>query len=305
MIRLSFLFILHVLFIGNVAAQQTIDLWEKEVPFNLVEGENTYFKSLDKSTQDSMLLVKKVIKPKLHVFLANGDAEKKKAVLICPGGGYTVLALEKEGFAVARWLNQQGMHAFVLESRLPDSTLQQHKAQVPIIDALKAMDLIHSQKAEWSISTLGVMGFSAGGHLAAWLSNAEEEAEALNMPFRQADFTVLLYPVISMQGEFGHSWSRQQLIGEHPSVTLAKKMSLEERVNEKTPPTFTVVALDDGAVSPVNGLKYHQNIQQIGGVSNYYEYAEGGHGFGLGQHLKSDVSNWPKEFLSWMSLNFL
>ena len=209
------------------------------------------------------------------------------AVVICPGGGYGGLVVGGEGHGIARWLNDHGIAGIVLEYRLPAG----HN-EVPLLDAQKALTLTRAHAAEWKIDPkkVGIIGFSAGGHLAA-------TAATHFTPENRPDFAILIYPVITMS--IGtHGGSKKNLLGATPSEELANFYSNEKQVTKDTPPTFLAHALDDKAVPIENSRLFHQACQAKGVPSKLLELPNGGHG--LNGYKGPSWEAWQKQSLEWL-----
>jgi acetyl esterase/lipase len=209
------------------------------------------------------------------------------AVVICPGGGYGGLVVGGEGHGIARWLNDHGIAGIVLEYRLPAG----HN-EVPLLDAQKALTLTRAHAAEWKIDPkkVGIIGFSAGGHLAA-------TAATHFTPENRPDFAILIYPVITMS--IGtHGGSKKNLLGATPSEELANFFSNEKQVTKDTPPTFLAHALDDKAVPIENSRLFHQACQAKGVPSKLLELPNGGHG--LNGYKGPSWEAWQKQSLEWL-----
>lgn len=227
------------------------------------------------------------------------------AVLVIPGGGYERLVIDKEGLDIARWLNQLGITAFVLKHRLPGEGHRDAR-YVPLQDAQRAMRLIRSRAAAWGINPdrLGVMGFSAGGHLAATLSTRYDcstyapvdEADTLSA---RPSFTMLVYPVISFAEGVLHKGSRSELLGEDWSEELSDFFSNELHVNENTPPAFIVHAHDD-RVSPLNSVRYYTALKENNVPAELHIFMGGGHGFGI-RYAKGAVARWTMLAEEWLT----
>ena len=209
------------------------------------------------------------------------------AVIICPGGGYGGLVVGGEGHGIAKWLNAQGITGIVLEYRLPAG-----HDKVPLLDAQKALTLTRAHAAEWKIDQkkVGIIGFSAGGHLAA---TAATHFTAENRP----DFAILVYPVITMSVGT-HGGSKKNLLGATPSDELANLYSNEKQVTKDTPPTFLAHALDDKAVPIENSRLFHQACQAKGVASKLLELPNGGHG--LNGYKGPSWDAWQKQSLEWL-----
>ncbi|MEC7565685.1 MAG: alpha/beta hydrolase [Planctomycetota bacterium] len=214
------------------------------------------------------------------------------SVLICPGGGYGGLAIEPEGHGIARWLNQHDITGIVLQYRMPKG-----RCQIPLSDARQALQTIRSNARAWQLNRqqIGVIGFSAGGHLASTLAT-----HTRNRRDRPA-FAILIYPVITM-GDKGHAGSRRNLLGDQPSERLITTFSNELQVSQRTPPTFLAHAVDDRVVPSINSEMFHRACIQAGVPSRYLELESGDHGFHGYQGPSWDA--WQRESLPWVKEQF-
>lgn len=246
--------------------------------------------------------VRNVSEAEMTVFLPPAEKNSGAAVVICPGGGYMIEAMDHEGFEIARWLADRGVAGIVLKYRLPYG----HHA-IPSSDARQALRMVRHHAAEWGIdpSRVGIAGSSAGGHLASTVGTRFDGGEpgASDSVARQScrpDFMLLLYPVITMKEEFTHLGSRRNLIGEGNDMDLVALYSNELHVTAATPPTFLVLADDDKAVVPRNSLEFYTALKRNGGAAEMHIFARGGHGFGM---RKNDIpaDQWPHLFLIWLS----
>jgi acetyl esterase/lipase len=221
------------------------------------------------------------------------------AMIICPGGGYGMLAIEPEGNGIARWLNAQGITGLVLEYRLP-----QGRKMVPLLDAQRAIRLARSNAAAWKIDPqrLGIIGFSAGGHLAstaatkfdAGAKSAQDPVERFSS---RPDFAVLIYPVITM-GELAHPGSRDNLLGPNPTAKLIEEFSSEKQVTAQTPPAFLAHAKDDTLVSPRNSKLFADALKAHHVANEYLELPDGGHG--LNGYKGASWDAWQAACLKWL-----
>lgn len=229
-----------------------------------------------------------VTQPTLSVYLAPNP--NGMAVIMCPGGAYAQISLAHEGHDMARWFNNQGITYAVLKYRMPNG-----HPDIPLSDAKQAICLMRQHATEWSVNPgqVGIMGASAGGHLAASLANLYDSPE------ERPDFQVLLYPVISMKDNITHSYSRECLLGNAPGAELIKKYSMEEQANAQTPPTFIVLSTDDGTVTPLNSLLYYQALRQHGVSASLHIYSEGKHGWGFRDSFPYK-GLWTQELESWL-----
>lgn len=251
---------------------------------------------------DGILRISKVSVPTLTVYKPAKPSDRKTAVIICPGGGYAILAASHEGSDVARVFNDWGITAFVLKYRLPDDSIMVDKSIGPLQDAQRALQLVREHAAEWGVDPgrIGIMGFSAGGHLASTASTHFNTAyidNPKNISLRP-DFSILVYPVISFADSLVHLGSRNNLLGKTPSAAQITAFSNERQVTEQTPPAFLVHAADDGGVKVENSLYYYQALLRKKVMSELHVYPHGGHGFGL--HNKTTPDNWIERLQHWL-----
>ncbi|PRD46408.1 alpha/beta hydrolase [Sphingobacterium haloxyli] len=221
----------------------------------------------------------------------------KEAVLVIPGGGYSHVAIDHEGHEIAKAFNEQGYSAFVLYYRLPKDEHMKVRKIGPLQDAQRSMQYI---REHYDFDKVGVIGFSAGGHLASSLSNHFDDVKienkhAINLA---PDFSVLIYPVISMDDEITHKGSKKNLIGEHPETEDSIYFSLEKQVSKDTPPTFLVHAEDDKTVLIANALRYQEALDREGVANEIFVYKTGGHGFGL--RNRTDTRKWSEALFTWL-----
>lgn len=232
--------------------------------------------------------VANVIKPSITVYKA--DKPNGVAIIMCPGGGYARLAMNHEGHDMAPWLNAQGITYIVLKYRMPNGHYE-----VPLSDAEQAIRLVRQHAKEWNIrpDRIGIMGASAGGHLAASLATLYSSNET------RPDFQILFYPVISMVPGVTHGGSRQNLLGNKPSQELEDKYTLEKQVNERTPQAFIMLSADDGAVPPANGIHYFEALLQHQVPATLHVYPTGGHGWGF-RDAFTYKRQWTGELEKWL-----
>lgn len=232
--------------------------------------------------------VANVIKPSITVYKA--DKPNGVAIIMCPGGGYARLAMNHEGHDMAPWLNAQGITYIVLKYRMPNGHYE-----VPLSDAEQAIRLVRQHAKEWNIrpDRIGIMGASAGGHLAASLATLYNSNET------RPDFQILFYPVISMVPGVTHGGSRQNLLGNKPSQELEDKYTLEKQVNERTPQAFIMLSADDGAVPPANGIHYFEALLQHQVPATLHVYPTGGHGWGF-RDAFTYKRQWTGELEKWL-----
>jgi len=226
------------------------------------------------------------------------------ALLVVPGGGYQRIVLDKEGTAlVPAFVEHGGVTLFVLRYRLPAGRSDR---QAALADVQRAMRVIRADAARWQIDPqrVGVMGFSAGGHVAARLSNgfdapAYPHRDAIDALSARPDVALLIYPVIDM-GTHAHTGSRTRLLGPHPDAALQQQFSMQDQVRVDTPPTFLVHAQDDNVVSVHNSLVYYQALLRAGVTAEMHLFPFGGHGFGVRIPAGLTVAQWPTLALRWI-----
>jgi acetyl esterase/lipase len=260
----------------------------------------------EEAVRQGILRISNVQTPTLEVYLPTEQVATGEAVLIFPGGGYGILAYDWEGTDFAKWLNAQGIAGIVVKYRLPLSASLTDPKEVPLLDAQRAVRLVRSHAEAWNIDPkkVGVMGFSAGGHLAstlstAYLHRAIPAQDAIDAISARPDFSILVYPVISFRDAAAHAGSRKNLLGDQATPALVDRFSNELQVNAETPPTFLVHAQDDQGVPVQNSLLYYQALHAHGVKAALHLYPTGGHGFAFGLG-KGAVSGWREALLAWM-----
>lgn len=262
------------------------------------------YPSSEKVTNDGF--DKDSIPPFLEYYKANPDSANGSAILICPGGAYTHLAFKKEGTDVARFYNQYGFDAFVLRYRLNSGDQKGHRHPDQYRDVTTAIRLIKSRAKEWKLdpNRVGIIGFSAGGHLASMCATMHIPANKKSKnPLEQwssrPSFAMLIYPVIKLAGKPAHNYSREMLLGKNPESELVDSLSTHNRVTPHTPPTFLVYANDDNGVPPENGLLFYKALRKHNIPSSLLIYDHGGHGFGMAP-TDPVLNTWP-----WLSVKWL
>jgi enterochelin esterase-like enzyme/acetyl esterase/lipase len=294
------LFVCLISLSGSLVAQsKVIDLWNGPVPGS--KPNSTYLQTVDSA--DNWTKMRFVTDPNLDMYPAPTEKATGTAVIICPGGAYWGLAIDHEGAQIAKWLNKLGVTAFVLKYRLPDNSIMENKTIGPMQDGQRAIRLVRSYAKEWGIDPekIGIMGFSAGGHLASTLSTHfnEKVYEPSDSTSARPDFSLLIYPVISMDSDFTHWGSRVNLLGGTPSPELVKHFSNELQVSSETPPAFMVHSLDDNAVPVQNSIGYALSMHKLNIPCELHLYQSGGHGYGLGRSANTE-STWPDACRKWL-----
>lgn len=279
-------------------AQMVIDLYSKIPNATPCTKKETY-------TKTDIGRVEKVTRPSMQVFLPATPNNAASAVIVCPGGGYGMLAIEHEGIDVAKALNAWGIAAFVLKYRLPDNECMEHKENVPLMDAQQALKIVRENAVKWKIDTTktGIMGFSAGGHLASSAAThfSERILDNPNHTSLRPDFAVLIYPVISFNDSIMHKGSKENLIGKNAPASLVHRFSNEEQVTAQTPPSFLVHAADDDVVPVANSLDFVKALVKNKVPAELHLYQNGGHGFGM--HNKTTNDEWMERLRNWMFKN--
>ncbi len=299
-LKTQFLSILSLILTTMVSAQTIIPLYKGAIPnskpCNVTE------------TLATRGIVAGVTVPTLTAYLPEKRDSANAAVIICPGGGYGRLAMDHEGKQVAEAYNKQGITAFVLKYRLPaDVSCLENSETVAQMDAQQAIKLVRDRAIEFNINpnNVGVMGFSAGGHLASTLGTHYTESlisntEKTNL---RPDFLVLGYPVISFTDSLAHKGSRDNMLGKNSSEEKIKLYSNELQVTPNTPPTFLIHAADDKAVKVENSLEFFLALKRNKVPAEIHILQKGGHGFGL--HNKDEPDNWLDWVFVWMKANKL
>ena len=231
------------------------------------------------------------------------SATPRPAVLICPGGGYGGLAMGHEGDEIARWFTGLGVHAFVLDYRHAGKG---YGFPAPIVDARRAMRMIRANADKYNVISdrIGVIGFSAGGHLASTLgthftSGKADAEDPIEKASCRPDFMILCYPVIAMNEPHTHKGSQRNLLGDNPDPEMLDKMSTYKHIKKNTPPTFLFHTTADKAVPPQNSIQFYTALVAAGVPAELHVYEKGRHGLGLAQAERS-VNSWPSRLASWM-----
>ncbi|MCS4436046.1 alpha/beta hydrolase [Aquiflexum gelatinilyticum] len=250
---------------------------------------------------DGILIISKVTVPTLAAYLPSKETATGKAIIICPGGGYWLLAAGHEGHDVAKEFAKKGVAAFVLKYRLPNGLAMEDKSIGPLQDAQRAIQMVRENAAKWNIKPdqIGIMGFSAGGHLAS-TAGTHFKREVIENPKKTSlrpDFMVLVYPVITFDKEVGHSGSSKNLIGERPPQGMIDLYSNDKQVTAETPPTYLVHAKDD-PVKIENSYLFEAALKQNNVPVAHTYFEKGGHGYGM-INPTSEV-RWMDDVEKWM-----
>ena len=281
-----------VLFGFNSISQTVISLYRDSIPNSkeVVDEEKT------DTASDGILRISKVSRPTLTVYFPPKEKATGAAVIICPGGSYRILAASHEGHDVARRFNEMGVAAFVLKYRLPDDQTMINTEIGPLQDAQRAIQFVRENAKKWRINEneIGIMGFSAGGHLASTAGTHYERAYIENAKkiSLRPDFLILVYPVISFNDSIGHTGSRDNLLGKNASIEKINLYSNQTQVTPNTPPAFLVHAKDD-PVKVQNSLVFAEALAKNNVPYKIHLYEKGGHGYGM---------NNPTSDVKWMDL---
>lgn len=281
---LSFLF---------VRAQEIIPLYKQAIPNSKVGKANGTGEIFDRG------MYRGVTKPTLEVYFPEKEKATGTAVVICPGGGYSVVVYQGEGVSTAKEFAKNGVTAFVLKYRLPDDSIMTDKKTGPLQDAQQAIKLVRENASKWGVdpNKIGIMGFSAGGHLASTEATHFNKALMPNLPNTnlRPDFQILVYPVISMQDKLTHMGSRNQLLGDKSSQDVVDLFSNDQQVNENTPPAYITHAADDNVVDVDNSIRYFEALRHHNVSVEMHIYPSGGHGFVFNR------KGWMAPLFQWMT----
>jgi acetyl esterase/lipase len=270
-------------------AQQIMNLYPGAVPNS---------KQSEKKETISSGMFAGVTIPTLEIYLPENDRATGTAVIICPGGGYSVIVYQGEGISTAKEFAKNGIAAFVLKYRLPDDSTMRDKNIGPLQDAQQAIKVVRENAVKWGINPnkIGIMGFSAGGHLASTEATHFKESfiENSDKTSLRPDYQILVYPVISMQDKLTHLDSRTKLLGINPSKEVIDQFSNEMQVGDNTPPAYITHAADDKLVDVDNSIDYFEKLRHHNVAVEMHIYPKGGHGFIFGH------KGWMDPLLEWM-----
>lgn len=290
--KITLLFVSFFITGSICVAQREVPLYKNEIP-----GAKGIV--IDKSNKDASIFFR-VSTPTLRIYLGAKDSLAKTAIILCAGGGYAGINIKREGYNIAEALNKKGVAAFVLKYRLPDDKTNYNKTLAPLQDAQQAIKIVRDSASVWGIDPkkIGIMGFSAGGHLAGSAGVHYNDCLIPNTSKTslRPDFMLLIYPVISFEPAYGHIGSRDNLIGKKPSVDSIIYFSLELQVTSQTPPTFLTHSGDDGIVSVMNSVLFYEVLQKCGVPAELHIYAKGGHGY----DTTPTFDEWFGRCLNWM-----
>jgi len=292
-----FLIIMNI----NLYSQpKVINVWNGKIPGAIQAPE---FNNEDTiKTNDGKIRIARVTNPTMTIYFPQKKSSGSTAV-ICPGGGYIRLSIDNEGSEIAHWLNDYGITAVILKYRLPNDTIMENKSIGPLQDVQETMRMLRRNAKEWNLNPnkIGVFGFSAGGHLASTLcTHFNDKVYDSDSTSARPDFSVLVYPVITMNEINTHTDSRKHLLGKTPDPKLVEYFSNELQVSKNTPPAFIVQAEDDKSVPVQNSIDYFTALKNQNIPAELHIYQKGGHGFGLGKN-KGTLSLWPDACIKWLN----
>ena len=246
---------------------------------------------------DGSTYIYEVEYPELWYYPSKNKDDNKPAVMVIPGGAYRFISITNEGISIAEWLNELGIDAFMLKHRLPNNYDGPCKQTVASSDAFRAIELIRYNSEKWNIdpNNVGVIGFSAGGHLASSIST--KGVIGINKP----DFTVLVYPVITMNIENKNNGSGtfNSLFGDNPDERIIQDYSNDLNVNQETPPTILIHSNNDEGTPPENSISYYSALRENNIPASLHIWEDGGHGYGLAKE-RGTIEAWTKIVKEWM-----
>jgi acetyl esterase/lipase len=301
----AFFLILCILYSLNIKGQNySIPLYKGTIP------NSKEIRGKEKIDRQDITVISNVQVPEIDVYLPTKRFSSGQAVVICPGGGYWILAWDLEGTDIAKYFNSIGIAAIVLKYRLPTYGNTVDPSKVPLMDAQRAMRLVRSNASKWNINPekIGIMGFSAGGHLASTLGTHfdygnKTSTDSIERVSCRPDFMILMYPVISFVDSSTHTGSRDALLGPNPDKEQLNNFSNELQVKSDTPPAFFVHADNDTGVPVENTLLMYKALRAKQIPAELHILSEGEHGFGLGtgnEHINS-WTNSLKLWLNWLN----
>ncbi len=274
-------------------AQEIVNLYPDAVP-------NSKQSAKVESANANSSIFRGVTKPTMEIYLPEKEKATGAAVVICPGGAYGMIVYQGEGIRTAKEFQKNGIAAFVLKYRLPDDSTMIDKKIGPLQDVQRTIKIVRENASKWSIDVnkIGLMGFSAGGHLASTGATHFKNAliENNNNTNLRPDFVILVYPVISMKDSLTHADSRRNLLGRNPSKEIINEFSNEMQVDGNTPPTYLTHASDDNVVGVDNSILFYDRLRRNKVPAELHIYQKGGHGF----VFQPQNDNWMTPLFRWM-----
>ena len=300
MMKLFILILMTTIISNKIVAQDTFPLYPYKIP-----NSKTTPNEENSVQENGNTIVRKISVPTIRYYPAPENIATGTAVIIFPGGGYGINAVSHEGYDVAKRFNEIGVTAFVVKYRLPDNKTMVDKEIGPLQDAQQAIKMVRENAATYHIdaSRIGIMGFSAGGHLASTAGTHFKKSTIPNEKNTslRPDFMVLIYPVISFTDDIGHLGSRENLLGKNPTPEKIKLYSNELQITKETPPTFLVHSSDDATVDATNSVRFYESLLKHNVPAELHIYQSGEHGFGLNNKATKD--DWFERCKNWMQAN--
>ena len=297
--QISLLLLLTMLHMQQPFSQTVLPLYPDSIPNSRATDEEVA------SVRDGINIIEKVSRPTITVFLPAKNKANGTAVIIFPGGGYWIVAATHEGSDVAKKFTEMGVTAFVVKYRIPNLAWMINPEIGPMQDGQQAIKMVRENAAKWNIKTdqIGVLGFSAGGHLASTIGTHFNHAliPNKNNTSVRPDFMILVYPVISLSKALGHQGSREQLLGKNATAEKIAEYSNELHVTMQTPPTLLLHASDDDVVSSMNSVEFYNALLKNKVPAEMHLYQKSGHAFGL--YLKNSKELWMERCKNWMLTN--
>ena len=300
--KIALILVASFFFANNYAQEHKLLLWPS--------GNVPNYKKInefEKRDSGNFVSISLVQEPGIEVYLPSKQNATGQAVVICPGGGYGFLAYDWEGTDIAKWLNAHGVAAIVLKYRLPNSKSNIDPKLSPLLDAQRAIRTVRAHAGRWNIKRdkIGIMGFSAGGHLASTAgthfdSGNASAPDSIDRVSSRPDFMILMYPVITMQKPTMHRGSRNNLIGANADSATAKYYSNELQVTAQTPPTLLIHSTDDRTVPVENSLAFYQTLKDHNVPAEMHIFPYGGHGYSLAIG-KGYLSSWTDRCIDWLA----
>lgn len=298
--QISLLLLLTMLHMQQPFSQTVLPLYPDSIPNSRATTDEEVA-----SVRDGINIIEKVSRPTITVFLPAKNKANGTAVIIFPGGGYWIVAATHEGSDVAKKFTEMGVTAFVVKYRIPNLAWMINPEIGPMQDGQQAIKMVRENAAKWNIKTdqIGVLGFSAGGHLASTIGTHFNQVliPNKNNTSVRPDFMILVYPVISLSKALGHQGSREQLLGKNATAEKIAEYSNELHVTMQTPPTLLLHASDDDVVSSMNSVEFYNALLKNKVPAEMHLYQKSGHAFGL--YLKNSKELWMERCKNWMLTN--
>ncbi len=291
--------ILTLIFLSNLQAQEVISLYEGAIPNSIAYP----MKEVTMNWDGQFGGYRNISKPTLEIYLPSKEQANGSAVVICPGGGYGMESYRLEGLNIAKTFINHGTAAFILKYRLPSDSIMSDKSIGPLQDAQQAIKVVRQGATSWNIdpNKIGIMGFSAGGHLASTAGTHFDSCLVANDQHTsiRPDFMILIYPVISMTDKLTHTGSRKNLLGTNPTAEQIEFFSNELHVTDKTPPTYLTHTGDDKVVDVDNSIVFYEALRHHNVAAEMHLFPKGNHGF----VLSIPTEEWMSPLFLWMKGN--